>query len=106
MTQLLSCYFTSLALGRGPLQSYYAKLIKEQKWKHVEVIMLWLEWSDYPVFLGCADLGLSIHRSSSGLDLPMKVSLKYFQILQRSSMCNLKMSPYVICNHEVGLLPK
>ncbi|CAH8678755.1 unnamed protein product [Schistosoma haematobium] len=59
--------------GRGPLQSYYAKLIKEQKWKHVEVIMLWLEWSDYPVFLGCADLGLSIHRSSSGLDLPMKV---------------------------------
>ncbi|CAH8588851.1 unnamed protein product [Schistosoma turkestanicum] len=59
--------------GRGPLQGYYKKLIKEQNWKHVEVIMLWLEWSDYPVFLGCADLGLSIHRSSSGLDLPMKV---------------------------------
>ncbi|KAH8868557.1 Chitobiosyldiphosphodolichol beta-mannosyltransferase [Schistosoma japonicum] len=59
--------------GRGPLRTYYAKLIKQQNWKHVEVIMPWLEWSDYPVFLGCADLGISLHRSSSGLDLPMKV---------------------------------
>nr|CAH8870410.1 unnamed protein product [Trichobilharzia regenti] len=59
--------------GRGPLKSYYQKLVKEKKWKHVEVIMPWLEWSDYPIFLGCADLGISIHRSSSGLDLPMKV---------------------------------
>ncbi|CAH8514016.1 unnamed protein product [Dicrocoelium dendriticum] len=59
--------------GRGPLKAHYTQLIAEKSWANVEVIMPWLEWSDYPVFLGCADLGISLHRSSSGLDLPMKV---------------------------------
>ncbi|TPP63833.1 Chitobiosyldiphosphodolichol alpha-mannosyltransferase [Fasciola gigantica] len=59
--------------GRGPLKSYYEQLIREKCWTHVEVIMPWLTPEDYPVFLGCADVGISLHRSSSGLDLPMKV---------------------------------
>ncbi|XP_078481251.1 chitobiosyldiphosphodolichol beta-mannosyltransferase [Ciona intestinalis] len=59
--------------GKGPQKSYYQKQIAAKNWKRVKIITPWLEASDYPKLLGSADLGVSLHTSSSGLDLPMKV---------------------------------
>jgi len=59
--------------GKGPLKEHYRNLIKEQQWRFVKVVMPWLEPQDYPLMLGSADLGVCLHTSSSGVDLPMKV---------------------------------
>ena len=59
--------------GRGPQKEYFRKLINRQSWQHVQVIMPWLEPEDYPLMLASADLGVCLHTSSSGVDLPMKV---------------------------------
>jgi len=59
--------------GRGPLKDHYIGIIQATKWSRVSIITPWLEEEDYPLLLGCANLGVSLHTSSSGLDLPMKV---------------------------------
>ena len=59
--------------GKGPLQSYYRDIIKKKDWKGIKIEMVWLEIEDYPALLCQADLGICLHVSSSGLDLPMKV---------------------------------
>ncbi|XP_059204957.1 chitobiosyldiphosphodolichol beta-mannosyltransferase [Centropristis striata] len=59
--------------GKGPQKQHYMKLIDSLQLEHVQFCTPWLEAEDYPLLLGSADLGVCLHKSSSGLDLPMKV---------------------------------
>ena len=59
--------------GKGPSRARYERLMAKAGLRHVAFRTLWLEAADYPVMLGTADVGVSLHTSSSGLDLPMKV---------------------------------
>ena len=51
----------------------YVERMQALRLHHVAFRTMWLEASDYPLLLGSADLGVCLHTSSSGLDLPMKV---------------------------------
>ncbi|CAH0487796.1 unnamed protein product [Peronospora farinosa] len=59
--------------GKGPQKEMYLEKIRQLAFKRIRIATMWLEASDYPLVLGSADLGVCLHTSSSGLDLPMKV---------------------------------
>ena len=60
--------------GRGALRASFEKRAARRAFKAIAVKTLWLEPADYPRLIGMADLGLCLHQSSSGLDLPMKLA--------------------------------
>lgn len=63
-----------LITGKGPLKSKILKEVNSFKgWNRVHIEFLWLSPEDYPKLLRLCDYGVSLHSSSSGLDLPMKI---------------------------------
>lgn len=67
----------AIITGKGPQREHYlaeiAKLKSNNKLAMVDVNTAWLSMEDYAKILGSADVGISLHTSSSGVDLPMKV---------------------------------
>lgn len=64
---------TIVITGVGPLRDAFEERLRRTRLQHVDVRTMWLSWDDYPRLLAAADLGISLHRSSSGVDLPMKI---------------------------------
>lgn len=59
--------------GKGPMKDEFLYAVKEAGLTKVTFRTAWLPIEDYPLVLGTADIGVSLHTSSSGIDLPMKV---------------------------------
>ncbi|KAJ5549623.1 CAZyme family GT33 [Penicillium frequentans] len=67
----------AIITGKGPQKEMYmqkiATLEAAGKLKKVTIRTAWLSVADYAKLLASASLGVSLHTSSSGVDLPMKV---------------------------------
>lgn len=60
--------------GKGPLKNQFLSDVINFKFSDKIIIKTaWLPINDYPKLLSIADLGISLHTSSSGIDLPMKI---------------------------------
>jgi beta-1,4-mannosyltransferase len=63
--------------GKGPQKELYQRKIAELtaagRLPNVRIATAFLPFADYAGLLACADLGVCLHMSSSGVDLPMKV---------------------------------
>lgn len=67
----------AIITGKGPQKDAYLRKIRhleaEGKLEMARIRTAWLSIEDYATLLASADLGVSLHTSSSGVDLPMKV---------------------------------
>ncbi|KAJ9239432.1 CAZyme family GT33 [Paecilomyces variotii] len=70
-------HILAIITGKGPQRDMYleriASLKKAGKLQRVDIKSAWLSTHDYASLLASASLGVSLHTSSSGVDLPMKV---------------------------------
>jgi beta-1,4-mannosyltransferase len=63
-----------LITGDGARRVAFERRIAGLPSRRVHLRARWLEPEEYPRIVGSADLGLCLHRSSSGLDIPIKVA--------------------------------
>jgi beta-1,4-mannosyltransferase len=63
-----------LVTGDGARRAEFERRFAGLPARRIQLRARWLEPEDYPKVVGSADLGLCLHRSSSGLDIPMKVA--------------------------------
>jgi beta-1,4-mannosyltransferase len=63
-----------LVTGDGARRAEFERRFAGLPARRIQLRTRWLEPEDYPRIVGSADLGLCLHRSSSGVDIPMKVA--------------------------------
>ena len=63
-----------LVTGDGQRRAEFERRFAGLPARRIHLRARWLEPEDYPQVVGSADVGLCLHRSSSGLDIPMKVA--------------------------------
>jgi beta-1,4-mannosyltransferase len=69
--------FTDLVIvvtGDGARRVEFERRFAGLPSRRVQLRTRWLSPEEYPRVIGSADLGLCLHRSSSGLDIPMKIA--------------------------------
>lgn len=63
-----------LVTGKGPEKQKFLRNVENLKFsKRIVIKNYWLSSSDYAKIISVADLAISLHLSSSGIDLPMKI---------------------------------
>lgn len=62
-----------IVTGKGPQKEFYLEKISTLKLQKVTIVTPWLAIQDYPQVVALCDVGVSLHKSSSQLDLPMKI---------------------------------
>lgn len=63
-----------LVTGDGSRRAEFERRFAGLLAHRVQLRTRWLDPDDYPRIVGSADVGLCLHRSSSGVDIPMKVA--------------------------------
>uniref|UniRef100_A0A6B2L8L3 Beta-1,4-mannosyltransferase n=2 Tax=Arcella intermedia TaxID=1963864 RepID=A0A6B2L8L3_9EUKA len=59
--------------GKGDMRAHYEAIIQNLNLTHIKIYTAYLSYEDYITLLGSADIGICLHYSSSGVDLPMKI---------------------------------
>lgn len=60
--------------GKGTRKEEFIDQIEKTHWKYSKITTTWLSIQDYSSLIKNADLGVSLHDSASGYDLPIKLA--------------------------------
>jgi beta-1,4-mannosyltransferase len=63
-----------LVTGDGQRRAEFERRFAGLPARRVHLRTRWLEPDEYPLVVGSADVGLCLHRSTSGVDIPMKIA--------------------------------